>query len=723
MKILDSNGKDFDIVVGRQTTELILRFDKLSVEERETLLNETASILSKCPNPKGGAGSNTGIVIGYVQSGKTMSFTTLTALAIDNGVRVIIYFAGIKNNLLEQTTKRLKKDLLTESDNRTNYKVFQSPNLNNGDDSVIKRALGQNSKPAILITVLKHYKHINELTKIFSAPNVKSALGNTGIMIIDDEADQASLNRYARKNSKSENWEDDEFSSTYTSIIDLRAVLPNQSYLQYTATPQAPLLIDIMDLLSPKFHVMLTPGKGYVGGKTFFKERPELVINIPDNEVYHFKKNNLKNCPQSLMDALKLFLMNVAIVVHIRKQEHFLSMLVHADREQDASRIFYKWVMDLLNNWQERLAELPKNDPSRTELIAEFKTIYPEAIKSICNPPSFDLVMEHVTQVSMDCNTVLVISSNTKKSSEINWYNYSAHILVGAEMLNRGYTVEGLAVSYMPRYTIGRANADTIQQRCRFFGYKKNFLDSCRVYLPKSSVQEYVDYVEHEEILRLELKDKSLEEFEQLLILKGNINPTRSNILTKDIVNTKLSGWRQYDALQHLEENRKFIENFKNSHHFEKFTEYQTEDRKHLYLRLEIDEIIKFIKEFKIANVPDTLRKSSTIQYLKYFAETTNLKYGYVFVMAASVAGGRERSLYNGNGRLKINNIFAGPAPAGDHVYPGDRKILVPDFFCIQIHKIKLLHETFNWDKELIYTLGIYYPDHLSHSFVALRKT
>src|SRR5690606_504711 len=129
IKIIQPTTTSFPIVQGERTADLLSRFTKLDNDERENLLNETTSILSQCNNPIETVGSTTGITIGYVQSGKTMSFTTLTALAIDNGFRIVIYFAGIKNNLLEQTTKRLKKDLLTESDNSRFFKVYQSPSI------------------------------------------------------------------------------------------------------------------------------------------------------------------------------------------------------------------------------------------------------------------------------------------------------------------------------------------------------------------------------------------------------------------------------------------------------------------------------------------------------------------------------------------------------------------------------------------------------------------
>lgn len=719
IKIIQPTITSFPIVQGERTADLLSRFTKLDNDERENLLNETTLILSQCNNPVETVGSTTGITIGYVQSGKTMSFTTLTALAIDNGFRIVIYFAGIKNNLLEQTTKRLKKDLLTESDNSRFFKVYQSPSIKTNGHNDIKGALKLNRKPAILITVLKHTKHINELTEIFKTIEVREALGNNGVMIIDDEADQASLNTYARKNSKSEDWEDDEFSSTYSSILELRASLPNHSYIQYTATPQAPLLINIMDLLSPKFHVVLTPGKAYTGGKTFFEDNTDLIKTIPDLEVYHHKHNPLVECPQSLIEALQLFLMGTAIVVNIQEKENFLSMMIHADREQDASKKFYNWVSNIMDNWSNRLG-LPDNDPSKIELVTEFYNNYEDAIKRIDNPPTFDEVMNEVSQVLLDTNLELVIQG----SREIDWSNATSHILVGAEMLNRGYTVEGLAVSYMPRYSISKSNADTIQQRCRFFGYKRNYLDSCRVYLPLDSILEYRDYVEHEEIMRTILKENSLEAVEQLLILNGSMNPTRSNILSVDVVSHKLNGWRQMNALQHIDENISFVSDFISNHTFKEFKNFGTDDRNHRYVKLEIGKVIEFLKDFKIMNMPDALRKSSTIQYLRYLAEKKDIKEAYIFEMsyAYDISKSKGTSLIDSKSGLKLNNIFSGRSTSGKEIYPGDKGIRFEDSLCVQIHKIKVKHNSMQWDKKVLYTLGIYYPEDFAHSFVGVEK-
>jgi len=708
---------NFNIAIGEKTIELINGFSKLDSEEKETLLNESAEILSNCVNPIDTVGEVTGLAVGYVQSGKTMSFTTLTTLAIDNGFRIIIYFAGTKNNLLYQTTNRLKTDLFKGRNSKKQYKIFQNPISDESHVNKISNTLKLKNKPAILITILKKEKYISELSKIFGSVEIKLALGNNGVLIIDDEADQASLNTFARSNSKSEDWEHDEYSSTYSSILSLKASLPNHSYIQYTATPQGPLLINLMDLLSPDFHVVLTPGKTYTGGKVFFEDKPELIITIPPKEVFHFKNNPLNECPSSLIEALQVYLISVAIQVYIFEKQDFLSMMVHADREKDASKKFFSWVNSLITNWGNRLS-LNDSDPSKLELISSFKVNYSEATRLITNPPSFKSVMDQVSEVILDTNIELVVQG----ASEIDWTNSSSHILIGAEMLNRGYTVEGLTVTYMPRNSASKSNADTIQQRCRFFGYKLSYLESCRVYLPVDSILDYKEYVEHEEVMRSKLKTSTLRDLEQVMILGDQLNPTRNNILSDDIIRNKLSGWRQFNALNHIPENTKIVEDFIKSNEFENFIDYGTENRNHKLVRINIQEAIKFLNEFKVTGMPDAIRKSTTIQYLKFLANKNKINHAYVFYMAPGIVEGRRRELIDHKNYYTINNIFMGRSNDGGISYPGDKGIFKDNSFCIQIHNIRLKHTSSKWDNKQLYTLGVYYPNDISHTMIGIAN-
>lgn len=711
-------------VIGERTTELLGRLSqKLDADEIEVLKKETSEILSYCSNPHlSEVQSVTNLVVGYVQSGKTMSFTTLSAMAVDNGFRMIIYFAGTKNNLLDQTTKRLRKDLMSTGQNMQYYKLHENPNKH--DIQRIDNELKiQRVKPVILVTVLKNAQHINELADILCSQQLQNTLGKQGVLIIDDEADQASLNGYAYKNSKAEEWEDDEYTATYSSILRLKSKLPNHSYIQYTATPQGPLLINIVDLLSPKHHTVLTPGKNYTGGKTFFKDEPGLIITIPDNEVYHSRHNNLTECPQSLVKALQLHLMSVAIVVRIQQKEPHLSMMVHADKEQDASEKFYNWVASLIQTWASMI-ELPKQDLAYQEMYQSFKQTYPEAIKEYQSHhedyPAFDEIWEELPDIVHDTNIAILISRN--KTKDIDWSCSPSHILVGAEMLNRGFTVDRLAVTYMPRHSIGKSTADTIQQRCRFFGYKRNYLFSCRVFLPEDTILEYVDYVEHEEEMRQWLKDnKDITKVEQLLIISPHLNATRRNILSKNTVTTKLNGWRQMNTFQCIDENYHLVQQFVQNHTFTLFKDYNTIDRNHRYIKLSISEVVKFLSEYKCQNMPDSARKQATLRYLNYLSQNGPhpLQYAYIIQMAYE-GEARERSFDPGTQRVK--NLHSGRSNSGAQTYPGDQQIRFEDSICIQIHYVKLKCDSMQWCNVKAYTLAIYYPEDFAINYVNTEK-
>ena len=711
----------FKPVIGEKMNDLGSRLkDFLDEDEFDSLVSETGHILSRCSDPKLNQEQDvTHLTVGYVQSGKTLSFTALTALAADNGYRIVIYLAGTKNNLLSQTTKRLTKDLITSSSLNNAYKIFENPTESKILE--IRNKLRLSSKPTVLITLLKHYDHINKLAEIFKSQPIKKELDKQGVLIIDDEADQASLNGFSYVNSKkkstSSEWDeetDNKESSTYASILNLRAAIPNHSYVQYTATPQGPLLISIMDLLSPESHTVLTPGKKYTGGKTYFKDYPDLIISIPDNEVFHYKDNPLKFPPNSLKEALQVYILGVALITNFWNKEKFLSMMVHADRQKDVSRLFHTWVSELIDRWT-TILNLEDGDIGREDLDKEFKEIYEkEATKFYSaddNIPSFNEIKPLIADAINDTQINLIIS-DTDAEAEVDWESSSSHILVGADMLNRGFTVENLAVTYMPRYTKGKSNADTIQQRCRFFGYKQKYLKSCRVYLPTDSIIEYVDYVEHEEEMRTWLKNNdSLENVERQLMLAEKLNATRKNILPYNIVQTKMKGWHAMNALNSIELNKKVVSDFLNANQFELWNpQYETQDRKHRISTVSVEKAIDFLTQFKFGNYADTARKQATIRYLQYLSSESEKPITHIhFIQMAYESEYRMRN-FNPN-TLKIDQLFTGRSTSGSETYPGDREIKLEDSICLQIHTVKLqCNQTNRLVGKIINTIAIYYP-------------
>lgn len=734
IKILPSENVDkgFKPVMGIKMNDIISRFEEfLDQDEIENLITETNHILSNCTNPKLLQEQDiTHLSVGYVQSGKTMSFTSLTALAADNGYRIVVYLAGTKTILLSQTTKRLTRDLIKDSTLDNIYKIIENPSLSKVSE--IRGKMRLSKKPTILITLLKHYKHVNELAKIFKSRIIQQELGKQGVLIIDDEADQASLNGFAFANSKkastSDEWDeetDNKESSTYSSILNLRASIPNHSYVQYTATPQGPLLISIMDLLCPKSHTILTPGKKYTGGKTFFKDSPGLVVSIPDDEVYHYKDNPLINPPKSLKEAIQLYMLSVALITNHWNKVKFLSMMIHADRPKDVNRLFHGWVKELIGKWT-TILNLEEGDIARIDLDREFKDLYDnETLKFYSaseNVPPFSEIKPLIADAVNDSQLYLIISE-ADATKEVDWDSSSSHILIGADMLNRGFTVENLAVTYMPRYTKSKSNADTIEQRCRFFGYKQKYLKSCRVYLPSDSITEYVDYVKHEEEMRSWLKSTdSLANVQQQLILAEKLSPTRKNILPFSIVKSKMKGWHAMNALQFIESNKDVIEGFFSSNHFALWEpQYGTIDRNHKISKVSVDKAIDFLTQFKFGNYADTARKQATIRYLQYLAEESINPISNVhFIQMAYESEYRERSFNLSN--LIINQLFTGRSTSGSQIYPGDRDIKKEDTVYIQIHKIKLKSKEINkYVGKIIYTIAIYYPHDFATGYISVE--
>lgn len=89
---------------------------------------------------------------------------------------------------------------------------------------------------------------------------------------------------------------------------------------------------------------------------------------------------------------------------------------------------------------------------------------------------------------------------------------------------------------------------------------------------------------------------------------------------------------------------------------------------------------------------------------------------------AYDIKNSKGTSLIDNDGVLKLNNIFSGRSTSGTEIYPGDKGIRFEDSLCIQIHKIKVKHPSIQWDKKVLYTLGIYYPEDFVHSFIGIEK-
>ena len=319
-------------------------------DSHENVRDDAVSILSKGIAPTGTVDQETGLVVGYVQSGKTMSFETVAVLARDNDFQVVIIITGTSNPLLRQSTDRLRRDLRLDDQNRARRWIrFQNPSDDDATVQTIRDVLDDWRDPGtpeeyqktVLVTVLKNHRRLQNLAALVGVLDMQ----NVPVLIVDDEADQASLNTEVERREES---------TTYSRLMALRRALPSHTYLQYTATPQAPLLISIIDSLSPNFVQVLSPGDAYVGGREFFGDNLSYVRVIPPQDV-PTRSNTLIGPPESLMEALRVFMVGVTAGLLASRNTGNRSMLVHPSHRTAQHQEFYNWVRNIFEGMEAHL--------------------------------------------------------------------------------------------------------------------------------------------------------------------------------------------------------------------------------------------------------------------------------------------------------------------------------------------------------------------------------
>ena len=679
-------GATWQPIVGQEARDLVKR-KQLSESEGQAVIESAASILARGVAPTEQEQSHrTGLVVGYVQSGKTLSFTTVIALARDNDYRLIIAVAGTSNPLFDQSTLRLHSDLSVDGPGRRlKWSVYKNPN--NNDDN--RRSIHQEFEgwrdpqvpsdecPTVLITVMKNHSRLNSLVNLLKRLN----LGDVPTLIIDDEADQASLNTLINKEDQS---------TTYRRLRELRETLPRHTFLQYTATPQAPLLINIIDSLSPDFVEVLEPGSNYVGGRTFFIDTRDRVREISDND------DDDEYPPSSLLESLRIFLVGAAAgwdewKIHGNTNR---SMLVHPSRKVAYHEKYKIWINRILDDWRSVL-KLPKDDNDYADLVEDFKRAHRNLSRTVPELPTLDQIMGVLPSV-LRWTRVEEMNASKGKTPTIEWSRSYGWILVGGQAMDRGFTVEGLTVTYMPRDP-GMGNADTIQQRGRFFGYKRPYLGYCRIYLEQEVLKAFESYVEHEEYMRQELQGirddgKPLKDWKRAFVLSPKLKACRNYVLQHMYTR---GGYADrwfipnvgLDAESIMTENRDIVRTFLSSLNFTAglgTDERDTARIHHVSHEASLSQVIEqLLIPYRFTVPRDTEEITGLRLQLRYAIDKNPNERCVVY--RTNPGYQRSRRL-DDDDKVPIRNLFQGPIKG----YIGDRRIRDRENVTIQIHLIDL---------------------------------
>ena len=460
-----------------------------------------------------------GLVMGNVQSGKTQNYLGLINKAMDCGYKIIILLGGHQNELRKQTQLRVDEGVIGAESSHL-VQGYQHIPIGVGEwrpervstmtttDSDFNRTTANNLRinlhdlnVPIVFTIKKLtpiMKNLYEWIEEFHGLDPKNGKKlDLPMLLIDDEADYASINTKAHR---------DEITATNKYIRMLRGLFNRSTYVAYTATPFANIFIDpessdemINDenLFPKDFMIKMPVPENYLGQNFYFENNDEggvrdPIVLINDNEemlpLKHNTKNTLGPMSESLKDAIRAFIVSSAIR-NIRGDEYkHKTMIINITH----LNVHQKELTFMIENY---LRELTNAISSNTAFSIE-KALNNSVIRQIKDtfemrfnvPEAFEDIYKELHAASAK---VKVFGINNDSAQVLDYSQYDlglSAIVIGGHKLSRGLTLEGLNISYFARNSKAY---DTLMQMCRWFGYRPNYGDLCKVYLPVESNEWY----------------------------------------------------------------------------------------------------------------------------------------------------------------------------------------------------------------------------------------
>lgn len=491
----------------------------------DTLEKTSFDLIERIPRPTAAAAfQQRGLVIGYIQSGKTAAMAALIARAADQGYKLFIVLAGMMNDLRSQTQKRLDQEITGQSEDavRDGPFVVHDPTAakwgrltNRGLSGDFQAGTHNDLNPLTpkLAVIKKNVAVMNRFTQWLQKSPVP--LSQLPALVIDDEADQASINtNYGKLDEDGEEYDP---SKTNRAIRDLLKTLPRCVYIGFTATPFANVLIDATveeDLYPRDFIAGLPEPVGYFGPRQLFglsmastplsPDAPEasaLDVIRPLTTEQLAELDALSSgteCPQVLADALLAFVLSSSARLSRGHDHHHFTMFVHPSQSTLDHDVFASAIrkeMDML-----RIAvSKPKQFPDTTRRGRQLWTDDFVA-RTSSEPADFDTVWKFAKGV-VEALELKVLNYNTKEELD-----YSEppkrYVVVGGNRLSRGLTLEGLSVSFFTRDT---NYYDTLLQMGRWFGYRPGYVDLTRIYVEGTMSRQFSDLARVELELRADI--------------------------------------------------------------------------------------------------------------------------------------------------------------------------------------------------------------------------
>jgi len=461
-----------------------------------------------------------GLVIGYIQSGKTANFTAVMAKAADAGYRFFIVLSGTKTNLRKQTYDRLDIELVQRNSTYW-FNLLNDRNFNAlGNADYFLSSAGEEQR--VLHVVKKHGVVLEKLLNWLRSASPE-LLRQTPFLIIDDEADEASINT-ARNQAKAD---PERYGRTATNrrLVELLRALPKAAYIGYTATPFANILIDPRledDLYPQDFIVTLPKPPDHFGPERIFgRERLvddntdeefagiDMVRIVSDSEIAQLRPptpNSGSFVPvitTSLQSALHYFWMATATRIARGQGNKHSTMLVHTTQQVDVHAAFTSRIRQYRQAFQSQL-----NGSDREVLLSDLRQQWEteqgrvDATEFSQKPVAFAELLPYLEDVVAHTREV---TDNSRSQERLSYDEGSPRIqiAVGGNTLSRGLTLEGLLVSFFVR---AAGAYDTLLQMGRWFGYRREYADLPRIWMTGDLYNNFRELATVEEELRRDIE-------------------------------------------------------------------------------------------------------------------------------------------------------------------------------------------------------------------------
>jgi len=491
--------------------------------------NVTDKIVARLEDPdKEGSWDRRGMVVGHVQSGKTANFIGVVNKASDVGYELIIILAGMQETLRSQTQERVDEGYIGQDSSKKNSVDFAESLIGVGNLNHDKIPYSFTTKhkdfddrsnfvvkkydDATVLVVKKNARVLEKLRDWLKKnnSNIDGSISNLPLLLIDDEADHASVNT---------NDPEKDPTTINKRIREILNLFHRKCYLAYTATPFANIFIDpsneddmYKDNLFPKDYIIsLDPPDNYVGSEKIFGngEAIDIIRDIDDIEdiipLKHKKDQTVSCLPDSLKKAAYSHIISKAIRTLRGQTNKHHSMLVHLSRYKDVQKEVFDLIVQFRQDIEKGVRYYYKlqkdealNNPYMKDLYSmwedDFATMYSEWMD----------VQEKLLEAVASMQ-VMLINGDSPDSLDYKAYKNGLNVIaVGGDKLSRGLTLEGLATSYFYRST---SMYDTLMQMGRWFGYRDGFADLCRIYLTPMT-ESYFSHISNAvEELREELKE------------------------------------------------------------------------------------------------------------------------------------------------------------------------------------------------------------------------